>query len=302
LQVGGPRVSAGERRWSGFVGRLARYVPQRDIEAEATEFLGRGLTAAGRGNGYEPERVQTEPGLPESAMPQVRGTEELFQRRVAERRQTRTDDLERLVRGMYVHGLSTQDDVNALFADTFACSRMGNSTVSGVTQQLNQDFETWRRRDLSDADRLPASRLAVSRDGRERGRTLRPRAAGGRTARLAASRCRAVRIRNGALVPGTGLRHSDGRVETVARPSDDRCDAAAAWPAASGDDAKDERGRPSRGPKRRITNAFGFCQEDKDLPTMSHIKLARPRGSCVEQGRRPTREPNGQRRLELRIE
>jgi transposase-like protein len=68
---------------------------------------------------------------------------------VAERLQTRTADLESLVRGMYVRGLSTRD-VSALFADTFGGSRLSKSTVSRVTQQLNQDFDTWRRRDLSD--------------------------------------------------------------------------------------------------------------------------------------------------------
>src|ERR687891_2537127 len=50
---------------------------------------------------------------------------------------------------MYVRGLSTQD-VSALYADTFGGGRMSKSTVSRVTQQLNQEFETWRRRDLSD--------------------------------------------------------------------------------------------------------------------------------------------------------
>ena len=82
-------------------------------------------------------------------MPQLRGTEERFQPRVPERLQTRTADLESLVRGMYVRGLSTQD-VSALYADTFGGSRLSKSTVSRVTQQLNQDFEAWRRRDLSD--------------------------------------------------------------------------------------------------------------------------------------------------------
>jgi hypothetical protein len=100
-------------------------------------------------NGYEPKHVQTEAGLLELAVPQLRGTEEPFQPRVAERLQTRTADLESLVRGMYVRGLSTQD-VSALFVDTFGGSRLSQSTVSRVTQQLNQDFDTWRRRDLSD--------------------------------------------------------------------------------------------------------------------------------------------------------
>jgi transposase-like protein len=125
------------------------------IESEATAFLGREhyrrgeRQRAGWRNGYEPKHVQTEAGLLELAMPQLRGTEEPFQPRVAERLQTRTADLESLVRGMYVRGLSTQD-VSALFADTFGGSRLSKSTVSRVTQQLNQDFDTWRRRDLGE--------------------------------------------------------------------------------------------------------------------------------------------------------
>jgi transposase-like protein len=139
----------------GFVGRLARYMLQVAIEAEATAFLGREhyrrgtRQRAGWRNGYEPKHVQTEAGLLDLAMPQLRGTEEPFQPRLAERLQTRTADLESLVRGMYVRGLSTQD-VSALFADTFGGNRLSKSTVSRVTQQLNQDFETWRRCDLSE--------------------------------------------------------------------------------------------------------------------------------------------------------
>jgi len=155
LQGGDPAVGSPEPPMVGFVGRLARYMLQVAIEAEATAFLGRehyrrgARQRAGWRNGYEPKHVQTEAGLLELAMPQLRGTEEPFQPRVAERLQTRTADLESLVRGMYVRGLSTQD-VSALFADTFGGSRLSKSTVSRVTQQLNQDFDTWRRRDLSD--------------------------------------------------------------------------------------------------------------------------------------------------------
>jgi transposase-like protein len=150
-----PIASPAEPPMVGFVGRLARYMLQVAIEAEATAFLGR--EHYGRGarqrvgwrNGYESKHVQSEAGLLELAVPQLRGTEEPFQPKVRERLQTRTADLESLVRGMYVRGLSTQD-VSALYADTFGGSRLSKSTVSRVTQQLNQDFETWRRRDLSD--------------------------------------------------------------------------------------------------------------------------------------------------------
>ena len=137
-----------------FVGRLARYMLQVAIEAEATAFLGREHYRRGERqrvgwrNGYEPKQVQSEAGPLELAVPQLRGTEEPFRPNLADRLQPRTADLESLVRGMYVRGLSTQD-VSALYGDTFGRGRMSKSTVSRVTQQLNQDFDTWRRRDLS---------------------------------------------------------------------------------------------------------------------------------------------------------
>jgi putative transposase len=155
LQQGELDADAVETPMVGFVGRLARYMLQVAIEAEATAFLGREhyrrgtRQRVGWRNGYESKQVQSEAGLLELAIPQLRGTEEAFHSHVTERLQTRTVDLENLVRGMYVRGLSTQD-VSALYTDTFGGSRLSKSTVSRVTQQLNQDFETWRRRDLSE--------------------------------------------------------------------------------------------------------------------------------------------------------
>lgn len=145
----------------GFVGRLARYMLQVAIEAEATAFLGRehyrrgDRQRVGWRNGYESKHVQSEAGVLELAVPQLRGTDDTFRPTVADRLRTRTADLEGLVRGMYVRGLSTQD-VSALYRDTFGASRLSKSTVSRVTQQLNQDFDVWRRRNLSD---LPVAYL-----------------------------------------------------------------------------------------------------------------------------------------------
>jgi transposase-like protein len=128
---------------------------QVSIEEEASEFLGRGHYRRGQRlrvgwrNGYEPKGVQTESGLLELAVPQLRATEERFCPKLVERLGNRSVDLEGLVRGMYVRGLSTQD-VEDLYGEHFEPSRLSKSTVSRITQKLNGDFEAWRQRDLSD--------------------------------------------------------------------------------------------------------------------------------------------------------
>src|SRR6202047_2017462 len=66
----------------GFVGRLARYMLQVAIEAEATTFLGRGhyrrgdRQRVGWRNGYEPKQVQSEAGAAGGSRPRLRGAEE----------------------------------------------------------------------------------------------------------------------------------------------------------------------------------------------------------------------------------
>lgn len=154
-------LAAGEAPMDSFVRGTARYMLQVAIEAEATDFLGRGhyrrgdRVRVGWRNGYEPKAVQTEAGLLKFAVPQLRGTEEPFRPQLPERLATRTPDLEALVRGMYVRGLSTQD-IGALYGEAFGETRLSKSTVSRITQQLTKDFETWRRRELSE---LPVAYL-----------------------------------------------------------------------------------------------------------------------------------------------
>jgi len=60
----------------------------------------------------------------------------------------RTDTLDELVRRMYVRGIS-QRDVADLFWELFDERIMSKSTVSRVSKSLQQDFDTWRQRDLS---------------------------------------------------------------------------------------------------------------------------------------------------------
>lgn len=137
----------------GFVRSLARSILQVSIEEEATAFLGRehyrrgSRLREGWRNGYEPKGVQSEAGLLELAVPQLRATEGRFRPRLVERLGRRSVDLEGLVRGRYVRGLSTQD-AEELYGQTFGRSRLSKSTVSRITQQLDGDFAAWRQRYL----------------------------------------------------------------------------------------------------------------------------------------------------------
>jgi transposase-like protein len=150
----GQAAADGETPMRGFVQQVARYMLQVGIEAEATAFLGRDhyrrgdRLRIGWRNGYEPKHIQSEAGPLEVAVPQLRGTTERFAPVLADRVGGRTAELEAMVRGMYVRGLSTRD-VSALYEETVG-TPLSKSTVSRVTQQLQQDFDGWRRRDLSD--------------------------------------------------------------------------------------------------------------------------------------------------------
>lgn len=139
----------------GFVRTVAQYMLQVAVEDEATAFLGRdhyrrgARQRMGWRNGYEPKHVQSEAGVLQLEMPQLRATDTRFQPVLPAQLGRRSVDLEGLVRGMYVRGLSTQD-VSDLYGDAFGASRLSKSTVSRITQQLNHEFDVWRRRDLSE--------------------------------------------------------------------------------------------------------------------------------------------------------
>lgn len=154
LRGEGPEGDEGGTPLHGFVRWAAQYMLQVAIEAEATAFLGRGhyrrgeRVRAGWRNGYGAKQVQTEAGLLDLAVPQLRATDEPFRPAVVDHLGSRSTDLEALVRGMYVRGLSTQD-VTDLYGEAFGASRLSKSTVSRITHQLNADFDTWRKRDLS---------------------------------------------------------------------------------------------------------------------------------------------------------
>ena len=61
---------------------------------------------------------------------------------------SRTEKLDELIARMYVHGMSTRD-IEATFADVLSGTGVSKSVVSRVTRCLSEDFEAFRKRDLS---------------------------------------------------------------------------------------------------------------------------------------------------------
>lgn len=147
-------VDGRESLLGSLVRGAARYMLQVALEEEVAEFLGREHYGRGerkhRGyrNGYEPKRVVTAEGPIELAVPQVRDTASGYRSELLEALTKRTASFTDLVQQMYVRGMSQQDVAQA-FAETFDERVLSKSTVSRVAKSLQDEFDTWRKRDLS---------------------------------------------------------------------------------------------------------------------------------------------------------
>ena len=133
-----------------------RLVFQSALEAEVTEFLGRDRYArgerarAGLRNGYSPTTIKTTAGAVKLERPKVRGTLETFSSRLLGKQVTRTNALESLVISGWVRGLSDRDIEAALRESLGDDATVSKSTVSRICEQIKDEFDTWRTRDLSE--------------------------------------------------------------------------------------------------------------------------------------------------------
>ena len=146
----------GEMNLSEIVRSGAQMMLQYALEREVTEALGRNYyenapattKEKGRRNGYESHRVLTGEGAVTVQVPRVRETEKVFQSKILDAYVSRTEKLDELIARMYVHGMSTRD-IEATFADVLSGTGVSKSVVSRVTRCLSEDFEAFRKRDLS---------------------------------------------------------------------------------------------------------------------------------------------------------
>lgn len=138
-----------------FVRLGARYMLQVALEQEVEELLGRAHYQRGQRrrqgwrNGYEPGKVRSPEGMLDIAFPRVRDSQEPFRSHLAPLFRGGSDGLGRLVRVMYVRGLSTRD-VEGMFLEALGEQVLSKSAVSRITSQIQADFDAWRKRDLSE--------------------------------------------------------------------------------------------------------------------------------------------------------
>jgi putative transposase len=142
------------------VARLgAQLLMQAALESEVTEFLGRDRYARaaltedarpGSRNGYRDVTVKTTAGPVKLARPKLRGTAEAFASRLFGSHVTKTNALESLVIASFIRGLSVRD-VEATLADALGDqAAISKSTVSGICQQIKDEYQAWALRRLDE--------------------------------------------------------------------------------------------------------------------------------------------------------
>ena len=150
------RLVIGEMTLSEVFRSGAQLMLQHALEVEVGEALGRSYyenapettKTRGRRNGYEPRRVLSGEGAVTVQVPQVRESETGFRSKILDAYVSRTEMLDELIARMYVHGMSTRD-IEATFEDVLSGKGVSKSVVSRVTERLSDDFEAFRKRDLS---------------------------------------------------------------------------------------------------------------------------------------------------------
>jgi transposase-like protein len=132
----------------------ARLMLQTALEVELEEFLGReyyqrgNRKRQGHRNGTYSRPIKTLAGDITVKKPKVRDNEEPFHSEILKAWQRRCDELSALIPGLYLEGLSTRDFQRALKA-FWGESGLSRSTISRLNLRLYEEFETWRKRDLS---------------------------------------------------------------------------------------------------------------------------------------------------------
>ena len=156
----------------------------RALEEERTDFLGReryertGRTPraqaeeqSGYRNGSKPGHVDTAEGRVPLAIPQVRAAAEPFHAQTLDAVCGRTGELERLVVELYARGLSTRAIEDAFRDPQSGACTLSRTAVSGITEALWDEYETFQQRELAEFPVLYVFLDALYEALRRQGRT-----------------------------------------------------------------------------------------------------------------------------------
>ncbi len=151
-------VEPGRNLISELVAIITRLVVQELLEGEQTDFLGgrgryepREEPGGGMRNGYEPGQIRTAEGSVDVRVPQVRDAGQTYRSTLMGFLEGNSEVLEGLVAEMYARGLSTRD-VEDAFRDATGQLLLSKSAVTGITDRLWEQYESFCARDLSEID------------------------------------------------------------------------------------------------------------------------------------------------------
>lgn len=131
----------------------ARMMLRVALEEEMTEALGRDLYertegSIGRRNGCKQRTVKLSCGDITIPMPKARGLESPLRSRVLPPYRTRMEELEDVIPLLYMNGLSTRK-VKRSLKKVFGDKGLSHSTVGNITAKVVEEFNGWRKRDIS---------------------------------------------------------------------------------------------------------------------------------------------------------
>ena len=132
----------------------ARMMLQVALEEEVTAYIHRDLyersaEAKGRRNGSKPRTVKVGSGDIELQMPQTRNAGGPFHSLMLPPRVTRADEVEEIIPLLYMHGLSTRR-VKKAVGKLIGKKGLSHQNVSRISGRIVEEFNIWKKRDLSD--------------------------------------------------------------------------------------------------------------------------------------------------------
>jgi len=154
----------------------AQMMLQSALEEEVTIYLERdyyerSAQKTGRRNGSKPRTVKVGDGDIAIRMPQVRDAGGPFHSMVLPPRMTMMQEIQEIIPLLYMNGLSTRK-VKKAVGKLIGTKGLSHQNVSRMSGKIVEQFQTWKKRDLSETTVvymiLDAVRLGVRRGTREK--------------------------------------------------------------------------------------------------------------------------------------